>query len=96
MEGQNILNLSCEAVLDLLQDLFVLLAADERDGQTLGTKATGTTNAVKVRVGLGGQVVVDGNIDTLNINTTAEDVGGNTDTTVELLELLVAFDTERC
>lgn len=96
MEGQNILNLSREAVLDLLQDLLVLLAADERDGQTLGAKATGTTNTVKVRVGLGGQVVVDGNIDTLNINTTAEDVGGNTDTTVELLELLVAFDTERC
>jgi hypothetical protein len=39
-----------------------------------------------------GQVVVDGQIDLLDIDTTAEDVRGDTDTLVEILELLVALD----
>ena len=48
---------------------------------------------MQVRVGIGRHVVVDGQVDTLNVDTTAENVGGDTDTLVELLELLVAFDT---
>jgi hypothetical protein len=48
---------------------------------------------VKVRVSVSGQIVVDSQVDTFNINTTAEDVGGNADTLVELLEFLVAADT---
>ena len=82
-----------ESLLDILQDLLILLVAHEGDGQTLGTETTGTTNAVQVGVGIGGQIVVDGQVDTLNIDTTAEDVGGDTDTLVEFLELLVTFDT---
>ena len=48
---------------------------------------------MEVRVGVGGKIVVDGKVDALNIDTTPEDVGGNTDTLVELLELLVTSDT---
>jgi hypothetical protein len=48
---------------------------------------------VKVRVCITWKVVVDGQIYTLDIDTTAEDIRGNTDTLVELLELLVALDT---
>lgn len=82
-----------EPLLNLLKDLLVLLGADEADGNTLGTETTGTTNTVKVAVSIAGKIVVDGQVDTLNVDTTAEDVGGDTDTLLELLELLVALDT---
>lgn len=49
---------------------------------------------MQIRIGISRQVVVDSQVDTLNINTTTENIGGNTDTLVEFLELLVAFDTE--
>lgn len=48
---------------------------------------------MKIGVGVGGQVVVNGEVDAFNIDTTAEDVGSNADTLVELLEFLVASDT---
>lgn len=48
---------------------------------------------MQVRVSVGGEIVVDGEVDALDINTTAEDISGNTDTLVELLEFLVALDT---
>jgi hypothetical protein len=48
---------------------------------------------VKVGIGLVGHVVVDGDVDTLDIDTTTKDVSRNTDTGLELLELLVALDT---
>lgn len=82
-----------KALLNLLEDLLVILVADEGDRKTLGTETTGTTNTVQVRVGVGGEIVIDGEVDALDINTTAEDISGNTDTLVELLELLVALDT---
>lgn len=82
-----------EALLDSLEHLLVLVAAHKGDGETLGTETTGTTDTVEVRVGIGRQVVVDGKVDTLNVDTTTEDVRGNADTLVELLELLVALDT---
>lgn len=40
-----------------------------------------------------GKIVVDGEIDTLNINTTTKDICGNANTLVEVFELLVALDT---
>lgn len=82
-----------ETFLNLLQDPLVLLAAHKRDGQTLGTEPTGTTHTVQVRVCVRGQIIVDGKVDSLDIDTTAEHVSGNADTLVELLEFLVAFDT---
>lgn len=48
---------------------------------------------MEVRVGTVRHVVVDDNVDTLDINTTAENVGGNHDTLVEVLEVLVPRDT---
>jgi hypothetical protein len=70
-----------------------LLAADEGDTETLGTETTSTTDAMKVGVGIARKIVVDGKVDTLDIDTTTEDVGSDTDTLVELFELLVALDT---
>lgn len=82
-----------ETLSDGFNDALVFLLAHERDGETLGTETTGTTHAVEVRISITGHVVVDGQVDTLDVDTTSEDVGGNADTLVEVLELLVALDT---
>jgi hypothetical protein len=85
-----------EALLNLLENLLIILVADEGDGETLGSETTGTTDTVQVGVGIGGQIVVDSQVDTLDIDTTTKDVSGNTDTLVEFLEFLVALDTASC
>jgi hypothetical protein len=82
-----------ESLLDILQDLLILRSADEGDGKTLGTETTGATYTVQVRVGICRQIVIDGKVDPLNIDTTSEHVCGDTDTLVEFLELFVALDT---
>jgi hypothetical protein len=82
-----------ESLLDCLEHLLVLLAADEGDTETLGTETTSTTDAMKVGIGIARKIVVDGKVDTLDIDTTTEDVGSDTDALVELFELLVALDT---
>ena len=48
-----------ETRLDRLEHLLVALVRDERDGETLGTKATGTSDTVKVRVGFARRVIID-------------------------------------
>jgi len=82
-----------ESLLNRLQYLLISLAADEGDRKTLGSETTGTTNTMEVGVGVAGQIVVDGQVDTLNVDTTAEDIGSNADTLLEVLERLVALDT---
>jgi hypothetical protein len=92
-EGRDLRKGNFKSLLNLLEHLLVILIADERDGETLGTETTGTTDTVQVRVGIAGKIVVDGQVDSLDINTTTKHVGGDTDTLVELLELFVTFDT---
>ena len=55
----------------------------------LGTKSTSSSNSVEVSVCILGHVVVEYNVDTLNVHTTAKQVGGHQDTLLEILELLV-------
>ena len=50
---------------------------------------------MKVGVGVGGEVVVDGQVDTFDIDAAAKDIGGNADTLVEFFEFFVALDTSR-
>ena len=47
---------------------------------------------MEVRIGVGGHVVVDGEVDAFDVDAAAEDVGGDADALVELLEFLVPFD----
>lgn len=47
---------------------------------------------MKVGVGILGKIVVDGEVDTFDIDTTAKNVGGDTDALVEFLEFLVTLD----
>jgi len=82
-----------ETALNLGQYLLILLAGDERDGNTLGTETTGTAHAVEELVGVIGEVVVDDDVDTLNVNTTAEQIGRYENSGVEVLEGLVLGNT---
>lgn len=91
--GRELRQRNLEPLLDALQHFLVTFAAYEADTETLGTKTTRTSDTVQVGVGVAGQVVIDGQVDALDIDTTAEDVSGDADTLVELLEFLVALDT---
>lgn len=82
-----------EALLDRLEYLLVLVAANERDGKTLGTETTGTTDTVEVRIGISWEIVVDSQVDAFNVDTSSEYVSGHADSLVEFFELLVSADT---
>jgi hypothetical protein len=48
---------------------------------------------VEVGRGITREIVVNGQVDALDVDTTTEDVSGDTDALLELLELLVTADT---
>lgn len=81
-----------EPLLDRLEHLLICVAADKGNAETLGTETASTTNTMKVAVGIAGKVVIDGQIDTFDIDTTAEDVGCDANALFKLLEFLVAVD----
>lgn len=82
-----------EPLLNSLEHLLVGVVAHKGNSKTLGTETTSTTDTVEVGVGIRRQIVVDREVDALDVDTTTEDVRGNTDALVELLELLVTTDT---
>lgn len=79
--------------LDVVENGAILLGGDEGDGETLGTETTSTTDTVEVAVLISGHIVVDNNVDSLEVNTTTEEISGDHDTGLELLKVLVASDT---
>jgi len=48
---------------------------------------------MEVGVSVKWEIVVNGQVDTLDINTTTEDIGGNADALVKLLEFLISLNT---
>lgn len=102
-----LVNLSLEASLNSGQNLLVAVVGNEADSDSLGTETTATADTVEVGVcrlgkeiivrnaggdGLG-HVVVDDQIDAFEVDTTTEDVSGDADALVVVLELLIASDT---
>lgn len=47
---------------------------------------------MQVGIRVSREVIINGQIDTFDINATAKDIGSNADTFVEFLELLVSGD----
>jgi hypothetical protein len=86
-------HLGLEAALNLLQDILILLVADKGDTQPFGTEATRAADPMQVRVGVAGEVVVDGQVDAFDVDAAAEDVGGDADALVEFFEFFVSFDS---
>lgn len=50
---------------------------------------------MKVAVGIRRAIVVDDDVDTFDIDTTTEDIGGDEDTSLESFEGLVALDAAK-
>ena len=48
---------------------------------------------MEITIGIGRAIIVDDDVDTLNINTTAEDISRHQDTLLEGLESRVTLDT---
>lgn len=82
-----------ELLLYAGQDLLICFRADKADSDTLCSETTGTTDTVEVAVCVCWQVIIDGQIDALDIDTTTKDIGRDTDTLLEFLESLVPLDT---
>ena len=93
--GGQLPNLDFEALLDVLEDLLVFVAAYERNGESLGTKPARTTHTMEVGVGVLGHVVVEHDVDLLNVDAAGEDVRGHEESELELLEGLVDLDSAR-
>ncbi len=102
-------DLLLESRLDSLLDLLIPLGAHEADSYTLRSESPCTSYTMQICIGGLSQavfvaaawvlwrvwhVVVDSDVDTLDIYTTAKDIGADADTMDEVLEIGVAFDTE--
>lgn len=88
-------HLNLKARLHIVERVGVLVRRDKGNGQTLGAKTASAGNAVQVRVGRVGHVVVDNNVNTLNVHATAKDVSRDENALLKLLKLLVALKAAR-
>lgn len=91
--GENVRQSHLEPLLNCLKYVCVIITADEGDTKALGPEPPSTTDTMQVRIGITRQIVVDSEIDSLNIDTTAEDIGGHTDPLVKLFEFFVSLDS---
>ena len=80
-----------EARLHVIQDLGVGVVGHKRHGETLGAESAGAGHAVQVCVRVLRHVVVDDNVDALNVHAAGEDLRGNQNALLEVLELVVVL-----
>lgn len=78
-----------EALLDLIEYLDVGFVRHERDGETFGAETTGTRHTMQIGVRVLGHVVVEHDVHSLNVHATTEQVCGDQNALLEVLELLV-------
>ena len=74
--GGELLDDGLVEALHVLEEALVILG-DKVDGHTLASETAGTTDAVEVVLGLGGEVKVDDEGHLLDVDTTSEKVGGD-------------------
>ena len=91
--GGQFLYFDFESLLDFVEGLHVLLAADEGDGEALGAESASSSHSVQVRIRLSRHVKVEDHIDLFDIDSSSEDVSSNHDPVLELLEVIVPLDS---
>lgn len=89
-------DIDLESTLDFCENLFVLRRRNKGDTETFGAKSTGTTNTMKVRISFGRYIIVNGNIDALDINSSSKDVSTNSNSLLKCLELFVSSNSRIC
>lgn len=81
------LNLGTQLLLNLVQ-IETIFPVDQVDGQTQVAKTSGTTDTVKIGLGILREVKVNHHIDRLNINTTGQQVRADQVTTHAVAEVM--------
>lgn len=84
---RNGLDLSAKLLLNSVQ-VEAVLPIDQVDSQTKVTETAGTTDTVEVGLGVLGEIEVDDNVYSLNIDTTSEEVGTDEVTAVASAEVV--------
>lgn len=70
--SRQLANVHIETILYFIKYFGVVLVRNKGDGQSLGTKATGTSHAMQVGVGVLGHIVIEDNVHALNVHATTE------------------------
>ena len=84
---RNGLDLSAKLLLNSVQ-VEAVLPIDQVDSQTKVTETAGTTDTVEVGLGVLGEIEVDDNVYSLNIDTTSEEIGTDEVTAVASAEVV--------
>ena len=84
---RNGLDLSPELLLDAVK-VESVLPVDQVNSETKVTKATGSTDTMKIGLCIFGEIKVDNDVDSLDINTTSEKIGANKVTAVTSAEIV--------
>ena len=87
-------NLYFESLLNLVKHSPILIWAHECNGKTFGSESSSASNSVEVGISVVWHVIVEDNVNLLDIDTSSENLSGNQDAMLELLESLVDFDPE--
>ena len=74
-----LVDLGVVVTLDLAEELNVALG-DEVDGNSLTAVTTATTDTVEVVLLVGGEIVVDDDVDVVDVDTAGNEIGGDEDT----------------
>jgi len=88
-----LLDAHLESALDLLKDFRVVLSTHKTDGETLGTESTSSSDSMQVGIRVLRHVVVEHDVDSLDIDTSAKQVGGHEDSSLKVFELAVPFES---
>ena len=86
--GGHICDLHFETSLGVSKHSLILLGGDKRDGEAFCAEAASSANAVQVLIASVRHIVVQDDVDSLNVDTSAKDVSGHHDTLLEALEKL--------
>ena len=84
---RNGLDLSAQLLLDSVE-VEAVLPVDQVDSETQVTETTRTTNTVKVGLGVLGEIEVDNDVHSLDIDTTGEKIGTDKVTAVASAEVV--------
>ena len=82
-----LVHLGLKPTLYLLKHLLILRGAHKGHCHAVGSEASRTTDTVQIGVAAGGKVVVDDHVDALHVDSAPEEVGGDEDGRLALLEV---------
>ena len=82
-------NLHRKPLLYLLKNFTIIFSSNKRYGETLGSEAPCTADAMQVLIALIGEIVVDDDVNTGDIDAATEQIRSDQDATFVVLKLLV-------